>query len=229
MFLLLRCFFKYTVWVKSVKIHPRCILLRLLSVLTKHCASPGLKILYLPTTTFSFILVITPSHVLFNTEESNTKKSPHLVNKSYSPWYQCITSQRWYFTPSCFTLECTGCWKFKLKNELPSRKNCVPVFSLSLAPHPHPPSQRETEVDKWKTNRAVSTLKRAHYKLPEVTPPTRTPTHTHTAQSVISWHMWPDIPQRRVGRHGGRQSEINTALYVMRNFVQGFRAWHLIK
>lgn len=86
------------------------------------------------------------------------------------------------------------------------------ILSLSLY------LSREAEADKWKTNRAITTLNGEptlswHRGYSTHTPKTHTWRHTHTDQSVISWHMQSDSLQgrrereRHAGGHGERQMQ----------------------
>lgn len=92
---------------------------------------------------------------------------------------------------------------------------------------------REAEVDKWKTNRAITTLNGEptlswHRGYSTHTPKTHTWRHTHTDQSVISWHMQSDSLQGRRERETcrGTWRETNAALYSM--CVPRVTASHLI-
>lgn len=92
---------------------------------------------------------------------------------------------------------------------------------------------REAEVDKWKTNRAITTLNGEptlswHRGYSTHTPETHTWRHTHTDQSVISWHMQSDSLQGRRERETcrGTWRETNAVLYSM--CVPRVTASHLI-
>lgn len=92
---------------------------------------------------------------------------------------------------------------------------------------------REAEVDKWKTNWAITTLNGEptlswHRGYSTHTPKTHTWRHTHTDQSVISWHMQSDSLQGRRERETcrGTWRETNAALYSM--CVPRVTASHLI-
>lgn len=103
------------------------------------------------------------------------------------------------------------------------------ILSLSLY------LSREAEVDKWKTNRAITTLNGEptlswHRGYSTHTPKTHTWRRTHTDQSVISWHMQSDSLQGRRERETcrGTWRETNAALYSMCEFVPRVTASHLI-